>query len=301
MTAEDLAVLIAAYAKSLGVSAHQIGRERFRAAHKSMPWGRDVYAVWSEAKSLASGGESPSFPVEPQPVGHRIKGASTLIDADGKVRLQWIKTREDDREDEIARLMRELPASVTPRAEAVAAPRTASRSDLVAVYPLGDPHVGMLAWAKEGGADFDLEECERLMVGAMQDLVHRGPRTARAFVFNLGDFFHYDNSASRTTKGDHTLDTDSRAPKVLAVGLRIMVALIDAALGHHDHVTVDCRIGNHDSHTSLMLSLALGAYYRAEPRVSVPPTTSHRAYYEIGAVLLGVTHGDRARAKTWRA
>ena len=60
-------------------------------------------------------------------------------------------------------------------------------------------------------------------------------------------------------------------------------------------VTVDNRIGNHDSHTSLMLSLALGAYYRNEPRVSVPPTVRHRAYYERGSVLIGTTHGDRAK------
>ena len=116
--------------------------------------------------------------------------------------------------------------------------------------------MGLLAWAPETGADFDLSTVERLMVGAMRDLVHRGPRARRGIVVNLGDFFHFDNASARTTKGEHTLDVDSRAPKVLAVGLRIMVALIDAALEHHAEVTVDTRIGNHDAHTSLMLSLA---------------------------------------------
>lgn len=116
-------------------------------------------------------------------------------------------------------------------------------------------------------------------------------------MINLGDFLHYDNANARTTKGEHSLDTDSRAPKVLAVGLRIMVALIDAALEHHEAVEVDCRIGNHDAHTSLMLSLALAAHYRTEPRVTIPPTVSHRAYHEHGAVLIGTTHGDRAHGE----
>lgn len=296
LTVEALSEMIRAYAKAIGVSPSAVGRDGFRAAHKSLPWGDAERSLWTLAKMLASDGQVPCAPVEPMPPGHRVKGVSSYVDASGQVKGQWIKTTEDTETDEelIVRLMAEMPQRVPARVGTVPAP-TAAPTDLLAVYPLGDPHVGLLSWAPESGADFDLSICEDLMTAAMRDLVLRGPRTSEALIVNLGDFLHYDNADSRTTKSGHSLDTDSRAPKVLAVALRVMVSLIDAALEHHESVTVDTRIGNHDGHTSLMLSLALGAYYRNEPRCHVPPTVSHRAYYERGRVLIGTTHGDRAK------
>lgn len=300
LSVDDLAKMITAYAKALGVPPAKVSRDGFIAAHRGrVALTREFGSTWTLAKSLASGGKTEAPPVEPIPVDHRVAGVSTYVDADGTVKGQWIKTRakEETPIELLARLSAETLSTIAPRSWQVPAPREPLADDLLAVYPLGDPHVGLLAWAPETGADFDLAACEALMVGAMRDLVLRGPRTERALVVNLGDFFHFDNAGAKTTKGDHTLDVDSRAPKVLAVGLRIMVALIDAALEHHGHVEVDCRIGNHDAHTSLMLSLALQAHYRTEPRVSIPPTVAHRAYHEHGAVLIGTTHGDRAQGE----
>jgi hypothetical protein len=255
--------------------------------------------MWTRCKSIALAGATPELPVEPLPAGFDLRRVSTYVNADGETKGQWFIAgkRVESPDELLARIAADLPRTVPARDGTIAAPSSPAVADLMAVYPLGDPHVGMLAWAPESGADFDLKTCEALMVGAMRDLVLRGPRTERALVLNLGDFFHFDNAAARTTRGDHTLDVDSRAPKVMAVGLRIMIALIDAALEHHGSVTVDNRVGNHDGHTSLMLSLALGAYYRAEPRVEIPPTVSHRAYYRHGRTLIGTTHGDRAKGQ----
>lgn len=230
------------------------------------------------------------------PERHHVRGVSTLVDRDGTVRAQWIKTAQDheEREEMIRRLVAELPKEIAPRKGSIDAPRVERGSEeLMAVYPLGDPHVGLLAWAEESGDDFDLDECERLMTSAMRDLVLRGPRAHRALIINLGDFFHSDGHGT-TTKGTR-VECDSRTAKVLAVGLRIMVSLIDAALEHHELVTVDNRIGNHDGYTALVLALALAEHYRLEPRVTIPPPTSHRSYHSFGTNLIGVTHGDRAK------
>lgn len=300
ITLDELAAAIRAYAAAVGKPVEYIGRDGFLAAHRGVyPKSRELDSIWMLAKSQACEGRTEVPPVEPVPVDHRVAGVSTYVDADGNVKGQWIKTRakEETPAELIARLTTETLANIQPRTWTTPAPPAPSADDLLAVYPLGDPHVGLLAWAPEAGADFDLGECEALMVSAMRDLVLRGPRAKRALVVNLGDFFHFDNASARTTKGDHTLDVDSRAPKVLAVGLRIMVALVDAALEHHAEVEVDTRIGNHDAHTSLMLSLALAAHYRTEPRVKIPPTVSHRAYHTHGAVLIGTTHGDRAHGE----
>ncbi len=292
-----LAELIKAYARELNIAPANVSRDQFFLAHPLVVKNREARDKWGEAKAIATAGAVDAPPVEPVPPRHRIKGVSSYVDAEGNIKGQWIKTRSQESDAEfLARLAAETLAAIQPRTWSIAPP-DAHDAELLAVYPLGDPHIGLLAWAPETGDDWNLQLAEEMMVSAIRGLVLRGPRTTKAMIVNLGDFFHYDNAASRTTRGEHSLDVDSRSPKVLAVGLRIMVALIDAALEHHAAVTVDCRIGNHDAHTSLMLSLALAAHYRNEPRVTVPPTTTHRAYYEHGAVLLGTTHGDTAKGE----
>lgn len=231
------------------------------------------------------------------PEGAQLIGTSTLLGPDGRVTSQWVKTKVAAPSDEelIARAMETLPQRVAARKGSIKSPKGTHRDDIFTVYPLGDPHIGMMSWGEETGTDFDLKIAEDLMTGAMSDLVGRGPRTSEALIINLGDYFHFDNQKQETTRGGHRMETDSRPAKVLAVGLRIMTSLIDSALRHHQKVTVDCRIGNHDAHSSLMLSLALGAYYRNEPRVSIPPTVSHRAYHQFGKVMLMTTHGDKTK------
>lgn len=314
LSLDGLAAMIRDYAAAQGIQPSKVGREPFFAAHRGRVGTVDEFrAIWTLAKAEAAQARPGTFAavppgmvpvasqgetnpeIHPLPIGMELDRVSTLRRTEEGVQWTIAKRAKESPEALIIRLMEELPAAVAARDGAVRPPAFALPSDRIAVYPLGDPHVGMLAWGEESGADFDLSLCESLMVGAMRDLVLRGPPTHEALIVNLGDFLHYDNSAARTTRGDHTLDVDSRAPKVLAVAMRVLVALIDAALEHHQQVTVDNRIGNHDGHTSLMLSLALGAYYRNEPRVSVPPTVRHRAYYERGAVLIGTTHGDRAK------
>lgn len=235
-------------------------------------------------------------PLDPIPQGHRVKGVSSLVQPDGTISAQWIKTAADGelKEETLARIMRELPLQVPVREGSVPAPIT-SDMDLVAVYPMGDPHVGMLAWEKEGGANFDLTIAQNLMVGAMSDLVARGPRAHTALIVNLGDFYHFDNAAHHTTKGDHSLDVDGRTAKVLMCGVQIQIAMIDAALQHHANVIYDCRAGNHDSLLGVMLAVAIKAYYAGEPRLSLTVQPANREYHRFGRVLIGTTHGDRAK------
>lgn len=247
--------------------------------------------------------EAPEFPeqradepVEITPYTHEIKGVSTFVDREGKIRGQWIKTaaREESREETIARLVRDIPIDVPVRPEPVPAGEPAP-DDMMAVYVLGDPHVGMLAWAPETGADWDLRIATKVLVGAVQNLVLRGPRTRRAYILNCGDFFHSDNVHGHTTGGSHSLDLDGRHAKVLPAGVEILIAIVLAALAHHDEVRLDIRIGNHDALLSLMLAIAISHHFRDEPRVSVPLPVKHRSYYEFGKVLIGTTHGDRAK------
>lgn len=235
--------------------------------------------------------------VAPQrPDGHALAGVSTLVDGSGRIVGQWMKTarERETREQILERLLRELPEVIGAR-EPVTPPVEHVDADLLAVYPLGDPHIGMLSWHEETGADFDLTIARRIFGAAMRDLVERGPRAKQALIVNLGDFFHSDTLDNRTRRSGHALDVDSRWPKILQVGVEIMIGLVDRALEHHARVRVINEIGNHDDHTAIMLSVALRAYYRAEPRVDVDASPARRHWHRHGRCLIGVTHGDGAK------
>jgi hypothetical protein len=235
------------------------------------------------------------------PEPFKVRGVSTLYNGKGEVAAQWVKSSLD--KDMAAEALRatieELGRQVVPRELTVPRQEDEADDDILVEYPIGDPHVGMLAWGKEtGGEDYDLEIAERLHVEAMSKLVNLAPRSAIGIVANLGDFFHTSNYSGLSQSG-HRLDVDSRLPKMIEVGVRMLTAMVDLALGRHDQVLLYNVIGNHDMELALALSTIMKAYYRLEPRVQVPTAELPRKhhYYQFGKVLLGFTHGDRTKGR----
>ncbi|MHC9085357.1 metallophosphoesterase [Luteimonas sp. RIT-PG2_3] len=225
------------------------------------------------------------------PDGFRAKGISTLVGPDGAIKAQWIKTAADDeRQQEMMLAAIEAMSADLPRVKA----RLASgefNADLLAVYPIGDPHVGMYSWAAETGDDWDLSIAERMHCEAMAALVAAAPASEEALIVNLGDLFHYDSLEAKTPRSGHMLDADGRYAKMIAVGVKIMRQCIESALAKHQRVHVINAPGNHDETGALWLSVALSNVYENEPRVTVDRNPSVFAYHRFGKVLLGVHHG----------
>lgn len=168
-------------------------------------------------------------------------------------------------------------------------------SDLLTVIPMGDPHFGLLTWAKEVGEDFDLRIAEELTFSAVDRLCALTPSSETALLLNLGDFYHADNSSNRTPQSGNSLDVDGRFQLIAQVGLRAMARCIRRLLEKHAKVIVRNNRGNHDPHQAYMLSLALDALFSNEPRVTVEMTPASFYYYRFGKTLIGSTHGDGAK------
>jgi len=225
--------------------------------------------------------------------GFNVKGVSTLYGDEGQVKVQWVKTQQDAADpEEIARVFNEMLSDFS--AAPVSPPKEVD-TDLLAVYPMGDPHIGMLAHREESGEDFDLKIATRDLQKATKMLVERSPSTDECLVLQLGDFYHSDNPQNRTERGGNALDVDGRWHKVLKVGINLMIELVMSALAKHKHVTVKNICGNHDSNSSLFLGIAIESYFRNEPRVRVDTSPSKYWYYEFGKILIGSTHGDTAK------
>src|SRR5690606_21428236 len=99
-------------------------------------------------------------------------GVSTYYNKKGDLAGQWVKS-QIDRERQIE-LMQEAVAAMAEEVRPVdptEAPIVVHRRDVMAAYPVGDHHLGMLAWNKETGADYDMHISEELLARATSFLM----------------------------------------------------------------------------------------------------------------------------------
>lgn len=229
------------------------------------------------------------------PLGYRLRGASTLLDADGNVKATWIKTGVDHGDPGLLLdCFREIAEEHVRPAGPLPEPTADSSPDLLAVLPYGDPHIGMLSWHLETGEDFDLKIARHVMTEAARKLVGLMPACDEGLVISVGDTFHADNNDSRTRSGN-PLDVDSRLQKVVRVGMATFVDVVDIMLLKHKRVRVVVVSGNHDPLVSSHFAMMLELYYRNEPRVIVDTSPAAHRYHHFGKCLFGVTHGDTVK------
>jgi hypothetical protein len=227
----------------------------------------------------------------PVPEMHVAKGVSTLFDADGKVRAQWVKSELD--RQKYLQAIRDVVADAMnglPRAEVTPMP-VFTHACLCNLYTLTDCHVGALAWDKETGTDWDLEIAERTLTGCFEHMVNSSPQAKVAIVNQLGDFLHSDGIQGVTPTSGHLLDMDSRFSKVVRVAVRILRRIVDFALARHEKVIVIMAEGNHDISSSIWLRELFRLLYEDEPRVEVIDTPLPYYVYQHGRTMLCFHHG----------
>lgn len=213
--------------------------------------------------------------------------------SDGTVVLEWVKTeavkgQQEDRDELIAALKAEFNGYQFP---ATLGQPTATEADLATVYLIADHHLMMLAWAAETGNNYDMKIAERLLLETAGRLIAKTPASAEALILNLGDFFHADDNSARTPEHQNQLDTDGRYAKALQMGVKLHIRLVELALQKHEHVTLRVLPGNHDPYAALALSIALGAFFSNQPRVTVDTDPSLFFHWSFGVNFVVGHHG----------
>jgi hypothetical protein len=229
------------------------------------------------------------------PDGYKLKGTSTLYDENGKARLQWVKT--DASLEKLQAIQKAafdaLCAELKPVA-LVKAPKAAD-ADLATLYTMTDCHVGMLAWDKEAGEDWDLTIAENCLTQTLLRMIDSAPASAIGILNQLGDFMHFDSLTPMTPTSHHILDADSRYQKVVQVAVRILRRVIDAMLVKHKSVHVEMKEGNHDPTGSVWLRVMFAMLYDKNPRVTINLSPNPYTMYVHGKTLLGFYHGHLAK------
>jgi hypothetical protein len=229
------------------------------------------------------------------PAGHVAKGVSTLVDPDGRIIQQWIKTKlEDNVTAHLIEALKHAFETYEGKAELIEQPFW-TNADLCSVYPIADQHNGLLAWGKDTGDAYDLKIGEKRLRSCMHRLVSQSPPSGRAIILNLGDWQHTDDQKNMTPQSGNVLDVDSRYFKILTAGVKLMQDCIEMALAKHQEVLVVNIPGNHDPHASVALTVALGAFYSNNPRVTVDQNPNEIWFHRFGQTLMGAAHGHKIK------
>lgn len=258
--------------------------------------GVDRQAIKSSIKGLKSRaaklGYSPEHDMtHTVPDGFQVKGVSTYYNAEGKPSAQWVKSSADDlrrkqlMEEAFAAMSEELPRLESINFKGVPV------TTLCNLYVMTDCHVGMLAWHKEGGADWDLKIAERVLTGCFEQMVMSSPQAGTGIVAQLGDWLHSDGLLPVTPTHHHILDQDGRFSKIVQASIKILRRLVDFALMRHEKVIILMAEGNHDQASSIWLRVMFKALYENEPRVQVIDSELPYYVYQHGKCMIAFHHG----------
>jgi hypothetical protein len=231
----------------------------------------------------------------PVPEGYVAKGVSTYYNAEGKAAGQWVKASLSH--EALVEAMKEavegFKGEIDP-ASPIVAP-SASDEHLCNLYTFTDYHLGMLAWHKEGGSDWNVSIAEKTIVAALAQMINQSPKAHTAVLNIQGDFLHTDGKTPVTPASKHVLDADSRFPKIRKSAIRVIRSLVAMSLQRHQEVHLIIAEGNHDEESAGWLSDLFAVHYEEEPRISVSDAVLPFYVFEWGATMLGVHHGHKVK------
>jgi hypothetical protein len=271
---------VGAASRALGLADATL-RERYKAAVKR--------GFEAQNQALLVGDKASA------PEGYMLKGTSTYYNKDGELAGQWVKTTRDMEQLAAAQkaALAAMCEQLTP-IPAVKAPKSVA-AELATLYTMTDCHVGMLAWDKEAGEDWDLSIAENCLTTTLLKMIDAAPDSAVGILNQLGDFMHFDSLSPMTPTNHHILDADSRYQKVVQVAVRILRRVIDAMLVKHKSVHVEMKEGNHDPAGSVWLRVMFTHLYEKNPRVTVNLSPNPYTIYVHGKTMLGFYHGHLAK------
>lgn len=223
------------------------------------------------------------------PSGMWIK---TGKDEDGVSRSIYLRPSETP--DDMLERIRDAFEGIEPAAPA--APPEAVLDDLCTVYPIADAHIGLMAWGKEAGADYDTNIAAERVRSWVAQCVASSPFSETGIIMDVGDYTHANDDTYQTPRSKHVLDVDTRMFRTLDIGIATLGGAVESALTKHKTVHVVILPGNHDSTIYLAVMFALAERYRDEPRVIVHKKPGEFFLHEFGRVMIAAHHGDKAKA-----
>lgn len=255
-----------------------------------------IKRVWRRIEE-ARGKDVKLVPIEDKPsLVNEVKGTSTLYDAKGNVKLQWVK--EDIKANLIAKTIQNAVEAFKVsgvQSPAFIGARPISSNGLLAQYTIADYHLGMMASEDESGEEWNTDIAVEKLVKVIDEMTMMVPATEYAVINILGDFLHSDSLLPVTPASRHVLAQDKRYPDLIGLAVRSIDYLVQRAKQKANTVTLLIAQGNHDPIGSLWLQELFSYYYLNDENVNVVKSSNPFYCIEFGDTMLMYHHGDKVQ------
>jgi len=160
-----------------------------------------------------------------------------------------------------------------------------------------DIHIGKLASAFETGEEYNSEVAiNRVHEGVDGILKKAKGIDIDRIVFVAGnDILHVDGNKNATTKGTPQ-ETDVMWYDAFLKAMKLYMDILKKLIKIADVEYVHC-MSNHDYVNGWMLSQCVEAYFKNHGNITFDNSPKHRKYLRYGENLIGLSHGDGAKAK----
>jgi len=246
----------------------------------------------------ARGGYAPAHGlIAPYPDTYYM-GKVTVQRGPGGVERVWDRMLPDLALQE--QMMKEAAEAFVAEMPAAKVPKYSIKhpdKDIIPWFQIGDAHLGMMAWMRETGHNFDLAIGATELGAAFEMLLERCEPGERCVINDLGDGTHYENFKAETEQSGFKLDADGRFPKMIEVWARILRELVDRALAKFKYVDVILNQGNHSRTNDIWMAVLVKSVYGHTGRVHVVPNESVFIPYLMGKTFVLTHHSDKASGK----
>ena len=210
--------------------------------------------------------------------------------------LQWIRRKPDQQKiiEYLENKVMDMSSLINP-APKIAYEGNKATDKQFSVFPIGDPHIGLLCWAKEVNQDWDVEIAKRVFKTIFERLVSMMPLTQEAILINTGDLFHADNIDGQTSRSGHHLDLDGRHGKWIDAAMMIVRMWIETLLRRYKRVHYVNVIGNHDDILGRFMGSLVENVYESNKRLTLQKGDNAFQYLHREKVLLGFAHGHTTK------
>lgn len=259
-------------------------------------YGMNIRNVELRRSKLAKAGDGHGRDVSNLiPQGYMVKGVSSLVDNDGNVKLQWVKSSIDaEKQELIIKQAIEAIKEELPVFDEINFSGVVTDSDLLNLYTITDHHIGMLACAEESGDNYDTKIAEKLALDWFNSAVKMSPNSKTCIINILGDMMHHDSMKAVTPMSGHILSADTRLFKMIRTSIKVIKHAVNLCLTKHEDVKLLICEGNHDLGSSLWLREMFKEVYSENPRVNVNSEVSPYYAYEFGKCMIAMHHGHCA-------
>lgn len=239
---------------------------------------------WEVALKLKQGKDRPDI-VRKEQLWGSVTTFRKIIDEEMRAAiLEWVQE-----------IVNPIPVPPTPKRDYL--------QDTPFMVSLGlyDLHIGMYAFAKEVGRDWDVEIAVNRALNAIDDMVEELlPYNIVKILLPIGnDFMHFDNVRQRTTEAQHDLDSDSRWQRALRAAIHVLTYLVQRMTELCEDLDIFWVPGNHDVYTSYQLTAYLWGRFHGDDRIKVDLNEDPQKIRRYGSVAIIYEHGQEVPINRW--